>query len=46
MSMTTESNEHANRTSPAERDADELTDCELERVSGGTGGSGNIRRPL
>jgi bacteriocin-like protein len=35
MSMTTDSNEQVYEASPAERDADELTDCELECVSGG-----------
>jgi hypothetical protein len=44
MSMTTDSNEHANRTLAAECDADELTDGELESVSGGDG-SASPRRP-
>jgi hypothetical protein len=35
MSTTTDSNERAYETSPVERDADELTDSELEGVSGG-----------
>jgi hypothetical protein len=34
---TTDSHQHAYETSPAERDADELTDGELESVSGGEG---------
>jgi hypothetical protein len=44
MSMTTDSSQQAYEASLAERDADELTDGELECVSGGD--SWSPRKPL
>jgi hypothetical protein len=44
MSTTTDSNKQPNGASPIEHDVDELTDGELESVSGGE--STAPRRPL